>query len=30
VTITFATDPGPHADNRFDWAGWGELSIIQP
>ena len=30
VTITFATNPGPKGDKRYDWAGWGEVRIIQP
>ena len=30
VMITFATDPGPNADNRFDWAVWGEPRIVLP
>lgn len=30
VTITFATDPGPNGDLRYDWAAWGYPCIVQP
>ena len=28
VTIEFSTLPGPHNDDRFDWALWGSPVII--
>jgi hypothetical protein len=30
VTLTFATSPGPNGNDRYDWAGWGELRLVQP
>ncbi len=29
VTLTLTTTPGPLNDDRFDWSGWGNLSIVQ-
>jgi tetratricopeptide (TPR) repeat protein len=28
ITLTFATDPGPNGDVRYDWAAWGEPRIV--
>jgi hypothetical protein len=30
ITITFATGPGPNGNSDYDWAGWGEPTIVQP
>lgn len=29
VTLTLVTTPGPAADDRYDWAGWGTPRIVQ-
>ena len=29
VIITLSTNSGPAGDNRFDWAGWGNVSILK-
>jgi hypothetical protein len=30
VTFIFETNTGPMGDYRYDWAGWGELRLLQP
>lgn len=28
VELLFSTDPGPHGNNTFDWAGWTRLRFV--
>jgi tetratricopeptide (TPR) repeat protein len=30
VDFVLETTPGPSGDNRFDWAGWGNMKIVYP
>ena len=30
VTLIFETGPGPTDDYRYDWAGWGNLRLLEP
>lgn len=27
IKLIFMTDPGPNGDNRYDWAGWSNLTV---
>jgi tetratricopeptide (TPR) repeat protein len=28
IRLVFSTDPGPSGDDRYDWAGWGDLRLV--